>query len=100
VISSRVTSGADTQARRSVAVDGDVVQAESAHFTTVDPLGGGDAFTAGFLSGLLAGDARRGLELGGAMAALKQSLPGDFPIVDAAEVHELANGGVYAGTRR
>jgi 2-dehydro-3-deoxygluconokinase len=86
--------------RRSVSVDGDVVQAESAEFTTIDPLGGGDAFSAGFLTGLLAGDAQRGLALGGAMAALKQSVPGDFAIVDAAEVEELAHGGAFAGTRR
>src|SRR3954447_16204695 len=100
VISSRVQTGPDTQARRSVAVDGDVAQAESPEFTTVDPLGGGDAFSAGFLSGLLAGDTRRGLALGGAMAALKQSIPGDFAIVDPSEVEELVNGRVSVGTRR
>jgi hypothetical protein len=48
----------------------------------------------------LAGDIQRGLELGGAMAALKQSIPGDFAIVDAAEVQELAKNGAYAGTKR
>jgi 2-dehydro-3-deoxygluconokinase len=100
VISSRLDTGHATQVRRSVSVDGDVVQAESAEFTTIDPLGGGDAFSAGFLTGLLAGDAQRGLALGGAMAALKQSVPGDFAIVDAAEVEELAHGGAFAGTRR
>jgi 2-dehydro-3-deoxygluconokinase len=100
VISSRLDTGPDRQARRSVCVDGDIAQADSAEFTTVDPLGGGDAFSAGFLSGLLAGDARRGLELGGALAALKQSIPGDFAIVDAAEVIELARNGAFAGTRR
>jgi 2-dehydro-3-deoxygluconokinase len=66
----------------------------------VDPLGGGDAFSAGFLSGLLAEGPLRGLELGGALAALKQSIPGDFAIIDRAEVEALLDGGAYAGTRR
>ena len=100
VISNRVNTGHATQARRSVCVNGSVAQADSVEFTTVDPLGGGDAFCAGFLSGLLAGDAQRGLELGGAAAALKQSIPGDFAIIDPAEVEELAGGNTYAGTRR
>ncbi len=100
VISSRLDTGHATQVRRSVSVDGEVAQADSAEFTTVDPLGGGDAFSAGFLTGLLAGDTQRGLALGGAMAALKQSVPGDFAIVDAAEVEELARNGAFAGTRR
>jgi len=100
VISSRLDTGHATQVRRSVSVDVDVVQVDSAEFTTVDPLGGGDAFTAGFLAGLLADGPRRGLELGGALAAIKQSIPGDFAIVDAAEVEELAGGSDYAWTRR
>ena len=100
MVSSRVETGRDTQARTSAAVDSEVHQAESAEFVTVDPLGGGDAFSAGFLAGLLSVGTRRGLELGGAMAALKQSIPGDFAIVDLAEVEELSSSGAYAGTRR
>jgi 2-dehydro-3-deoxygluconokinase len=100
VISSRIDTGHATQVRRSVCVDADIVQADSAEFVTVDPLGGGDAFSAGFLAGLLADGARRGLELGGAMAALKQTIPGDFAILDPGEVEELAGGSTYAGTRR
>ena len=100
VISSRLDAGDSMQVRRSVSVDGEVVQVDSVEFATVDPLGGGDAFSAGFLAGLLADGAQRGLELGGAMAALKQSIPGDFAIIDAAEVEELAGGSVQAGTRR
>ncbi len=76
VISSRLDAGDSMQVRRSVSVDGEVVQVDSVEFATVDPLGGGDAFSAGFLAGLLADGAQRGLELGGAMAALKQSIPG------------------------
>jgi len=100
VISSRVDTGQDTQARRSACANGDVLQVDSPEFRTVDPLGGGDAFSAGFLSGLLADGPRRGLELGGAIAALKQSIPGDFAIVDADEVECLVNGGGERGTRR
>src|SRR5262249_50349839 len=54
VLSSRVDTGPELQARRSVAVDGDVATVDSPEFVTVEPLGGGDAFAAGFLSGLLA----------------------------------------------
>jgi 2-dehydro-3-deoxygluconokinase len=100
VVSGRLDVGYDAQARRSACADGEVVQLDSATFRTVDPLGGGDAFSAGFLSGLLADGPRRGLELGGAIAALKQSIPGDFAIVDADEVELLVNGGPGAGTRR
>jgi 2-dehydro-3-deoxygluconokinase len=100
VVSSRLDTGHDTQARRSACVDGEVIQVDSPEFHTVDPLGGGDAFSAGFLSGLLAGSPRRGLELGGAVAALKQSIPGDFAIVDAEEVEHLLNHDGQVGTRR
>jgi 2-dehydro-3-deoxygluconokinase len=100
VVSSRLDVGHDAQARRSACADGEVVQLDSAAFRTVDPLGGGDAFSAGFLSGLLADGPRRGLAVGGAIAALKQSIPGDFAIVDMDEVELLANGGAGAGTRR
>ena len=89
VISRRIDIGDGLQARRSACADREVVQADSPEFALVDPLGGGDAFSAGFLSGLLNEDPRRGLELGGAMAALKQSIPGDFAIIDPAEVDEL-----------
>jgi 2-dehydro-3-deoxygluconokinase len=47
----------------------------------IDPVGAGDAFCAGFLHGLLTDGVARGLELGGAMAAVKQSVPGDAPVI-------------------
>jgi hypothetical protein len=34
------------------------------------------------------------------MAALKQSIPGDFAIIEPAEVEALVNGRIHAGTRR
>jgi 2-dehydro-3-deoxygluconokinase len=100
VISGRVDAGEEVHVRHSACADGELLQARSPEFRTVDPLGGGDAFSAGFLSGLLAEGPLRGLELGGALAALKQSIPGDFAIIDRAEVEALLNGGAYAGTRR
>jgi len=59
----------------------------------VDPIGGGDAFCAGFLHGLLGGSVRRGLELGEAAATLKGTIPGDAPLVGPEEVSALAGGG-------
>ena len=61
----------------------------------VDRLGAGDAFLAGFLSSLLlqpdseaAPDWQRATDWGGAAAALKHSIRGDFPILTAAEVRQ------------
>jgi sugar/nucleoside kinase (ribokinase family) len=63
--------------------------ASSPSFRGVEPIGAGDAFCAGFLQGLLTEGVQRGLELGGAMAAVKQAVPGDAPVVGAEEL-ELA----------
>ncbi|MGH3004762.1 MAG: PfkB family carbohydrate kinase [Gaiellaceae bacterium] len=93
VVSSRVHGRDGTQSRHSAVVDDDVEEVRSAEFRTVDPLGGGDAFSAGFLHGLLQDGPRRGLELGGAVAALKQSIPGDFAVVSPEEVDQLLDGG-------
>jgi 2-dehydro-3-deoxygluconokinase len=66
----------------------------------VDRLGAGDAFLAGFLYGLLtlpdggpapagnAPDWARATAYGGACAALKHSIRGDFPILTAADVRQ------------
>jgi 2-dehydro-3-deoxygluconokinase len=66
----------------------------------VDRLGAGDAFVAGFLYGLLtradgslapagsAPDWARATAYGGACAALKHSIRGDFPLLTAAEVRQ------------
>jgi 2-dehydro-3-deoxygluconokinase len=93
VLSTRVASGDGLQVRRSVLSDGDTYELESPPFATVDPLGGGDAFTAGFLFGLLAEGPRHGLRIAGAVAALKQSIPGDFAIVVPDDVDHLLAGG-------
>jgi 2-dehydro-3-deoxygluconokinase len=62
----------------------------------VDRLGAGDAFAAGLIHGLLDNDLQRGLDYGTAMAALKHTVPGDFPQATRTEVQELLSGG---GTR-
>lgn len=99
VISSRSERADGMQVRTSAAVADETDVAVSPLFRTVDPLGGGDAFCAGFLHGLLTGGQQRALDLGGAMAALKQSIPGDWAIVTAAEVDDLLAGGTVR-TRR
>ena len=62
----------------------------------VDPigrLGGGDAFSAGFLSAWLEQpDLKRSLMWATAMARLKYSIVGDLPLVSRSEVESLVNG--------
>lgn len=99
VVSTRA-AGEEGVRRTTVCVDGDgTLSSSSPPFRIVDPVGSGDAFCAGFLHGLLTTGAARGLELGGAMAALKQSVPGDAPLVRPGEL-ELVLGGEPAGMRR
>ena len=53
----------------------------------VDRIGTGDAFAAGVIDGWLDGaDAGRLAEQGLAMAVLKHSLPGDFPLLTRAHL--------------
>ena len=92
VVSARVARPEGMQARLSAAVGERTEVMESPAFGTVDPIGGGDAFCAGLLHGVVAGDVRLGLELGGAMAALKQSIPGDAPLVDRDEIELVLSG--------
>ncbi|MFN3511472.1 MAG: sugar kinase [Phenylobacterium sp.] len=59
----------------------------------VDRIGAGDAFAAGVLHGLLGGESdRASLEFGLAAAVLKHSIPGDFNLVQEAEVRALVAG--------
>ncbi len=55
----------------------------------VDPLGAGDAFAAGFLCGYLEEGIQRGLDLGGATAALDCTIVGDAAFITRAEAEEL-----------
>ncbi len=61
---------------------------------TVDRVGAGDAFAAGFITGYLEDSIANGLNFGTAMAALKLTIHGDQPLVTRAEVEALVAGGV------
>ena len=59
----------------------------------VDRVGGGDAFAAGLIFGLLEyGDEARALEFAVAASALKHSIPGDFNLATRDEIERLAAG--------
>ncbi|MBC6982672.1 sugar kinase [Caulobacter sp. 17J80-11] len=74
---------------------GGEVRTGSFHLTgVVDRIGGGDAFAAGLMHGLLSGmDDRAALDFGVAAGCLKHAVPGDFNLVGAAEVEALLAGG-------
>lgn len=59
---------------------------------TVDAIGTGDAFAAGFIFGLLTKDLDRALECAAGLAALKRTIPGDIAAVSRAELEELIQG--------
>lgn len=59
----------------------------------VDPIGRGDALTAGVLWGLLEGNARLGLRYGVALAALAQTFRGDVAWVTREDVWRVLAGG-------
>ena len=67
----------------------------------VDRVGGGDSFSGGIIHGLLTkpnqGEA---LEFAVAASALKQTIPGDFNLVSAAEVEALAGGSANGRVQR
>lgn len=99
VVSQRLTASDGRQVRHTVAVGEGHHEAVSPEFETVDPVGGGDALCAGLITGLLEGSLERGLQYGAALAALKQTIPGDLALVSRAEVEELVAGGAKR-TRR
>ncbi len=60
----------------------------------VDRIGGGDAFAAGALHGLITGrDQQYTIDFAVAAGALKHSIPGDFNLVSVAEVEAAMAGG-------
>ena len=64
-------------------------------------MGGGDAFSAGLIFGLLSGkDTQDALEFGVAASCLKHTMVGDFCIVSEAEVEALAGGNVAGRIKR
>lgn len=59
----------------------------------IDRIGGGDAFTAGLIHGLVSYDNyKEALEFAIAAGALKHTIRGDFNLVSAEEVEAIANG--------
>ena len=58
----------------------------------IDRIGAGDAFTAGFLYGILQGDVPRALQIGSTMAALKHTLYGDHAPMRLEEVERVLAG--------
>lgn len=63
------------------------------HLHIVDRVGGGDAFVAGFLHGVLCDWSKeKSLEFATAAAAIKHTVPGDVNVTSAAEVEALMNG--------
>lgn len=67
----------------------------------VDRIGGGDAFGAGLLYGLLMGmRGRDALEFGVAAGCLKQTIDGDFNLSTVAEIQKLAHGDASGRVQR
>jgi 2-dehydro-3-deoxygluconokinase len=59
----------------------------------VDRIGGGDAFTAGLIYGLLTGEtSEQTIEFAAAASCLKHTIPGDFNLVSIDEVKHLLEG--------
>lgn len=77
-----------------VVVSGDEVATAPQRYRvqTVDRLGAGDAYSAGFLYGYLERDLQTAVEFGNAMLALKNTVLGDFALVNREEVEELVRG--------
>lgn len=88
--------------RGAIAMDsGEVCYAQTTKVDGVGRLGGGDAFSAGFLYGKLQGMSLGDcLAWGNAMACLKYSIPGDMPIVHKQDVQRLLNSSANSGIRR
>jgi 2-dehydro-3-deoxygluconokinase len=72
---------------------GTVLRTRTYDVEIVDRLGAGDAFAAGLIHGLLAGDVQKGLDYGTALGALKHTVLGDLPCFTPAEVEALLQGG-------
>ncbi|MCD6083833.1 sugar kinase, partial [Candidatus Aerophobetes bacterium] len=73
-----------------LAYDGKQLFKAGAYSTeTVDRVGTGDAFDAGFVYGYLTGDINKALKYAVATAALKRTIPGDIALITLKEVEEL-----------
>jgi 2-dehydro-3-deoxygluconokinase len=72
---------------------GETCRSRQCEIQIVDRVGGGDAFAAGLIYGMLSGfDPQRVIEFATAAACLKHSIPGDFNLVSRQEVDQLLAG--------
>jgi 2-dehydro-3-deoxygluconokinase len=75
-------------------IDGKTYTAPTAELTVVDRVGGGDGFAAGFIYGLLSGEApEEAVKLGWAHGALLTTFPGDTTMASVEQVRAFAKGG-------
>ncbi|MGB6192230.1 MAG: sugar kinase [Terracidiphilus sp.] len=75
-------------------VDGKTYSAPTAELDVYDRVGGGDGFAAGFIYGLLNGEApEEAVRLGWAHGALLTTFPGDTTMATLDQVRSLAKGG-------
>jgi 2-dehydro-3-deoxygluconokinase len=75
-------------------VNGQQLHAPTMDLTVYDRVGGGDGFAAGFIYGLLAGEApEEAIKLGWAHGALLTTFPGDTTMATLEQVKALASGG-------
>lgn len=71
----------------------EVYQSRSYSIQIIDRIGGGDAFTAGLIYGILSGlEPRETIEFAVAASCLKHTIPGDFNLVSLEEVKGLMVG--------
>jgi len=67
----------------------------------VDRVGGGDSFCAGLINGLINGwNDRKALEFAVAASGLKQTIPGDFNLVNESEVKTVMEGDISGRVQR
>ncbi len=66
----------------------------------IDRVGGGDAFSGALIHGLLTKSPVQAVEFAVAASALKHTIQGDFNLVDAKEVENLANGDASGRVQR
>jgi 2-dehydro-3-deoxygluconokinase len=79
----------------------EMVRSRLYDIVVVDRIGGGDAFTAGLIYGLLIGESsQRSIEFAAAASCLKHTIPGDFNLVSMDEVRHLVEGKDFARIQR
>ena len=75
-------------------VDGKTYQSPTCQLNVIDRVGGGDGFAAGFIFGLLSGEApQEAVNLGWAHGALLTTFPGDTTMATVEQVRAFAKGG-------